>query len=102
MLARCDTNFDSKILFDLNEPRRPERAWADAAARVERTGVSVRSAALDLGSATLVEDLGDVLAGLEIGLLIYNAGIAAQNDFFEADVAGACRMNKPDIRDHAR
>jgi short-subunit dehydrogenase len=44
-------------------------------------GVQVRTTALDLAAADLVERLRPALAGVEIGLLVYNAALSVLQDF---------------------
>jgi short-subunit dehydrogenase len=65
---------------------RQEARLLDAASEVRAKGVEVRTAAIDLGSEHLIRDIGEVLEGLAIGLLVYNAGLSTQSDFFEAEV----------------
>ena len=65
--------------------RNPDRLH-DAAAQVFAHGVTVREVAADLADENIVDKLRPEIAGLEIGLLVYNAGISTQHDFFEADV----------------
>ena len=43
--------------------------------------VQVRTAALDLAAADLIDRLRPVLAGLEVGLLVYNAALSVLQDF---------------------
>jgi short-subunit dehydrogenase len=46
-------------------------------------GVEVRTAACDLGRADLLEALGPLLAGAEVGLLVYNAAASAIGPFLD-------------------
>jgi len=58
----------------------------NAASEVRAKGVEVRTAALDLGSEAMLRELGPSLEGIEIGLLVYNAGLSTQQNFFDADL----------------
>jgi short-subunit dehydrogenase len=46
------------------------------------TGVQVRSAPVDLTSPSLIEDLAGLVAGIDVGLLVYNAGAVHGASFF--------------------
>ncbi len=62
--------------------RRPE-PLEELAGRIRgATGVQVRCAAADLTSGSLVDDLAGLLEGIEVGLLVYNAGAVYHADFF--------------------
>jgi hypothetical protein len=63
--------------------RRGELA-ADLAGRLaERYGVETRVIALDLAQADAAADVERATAGLEVGLLVYNAAFSAIGPFFE-------------------
>jgi len=55
---------------------------AELAAELEGTGTQVRTAVVDLTSPTLMADLSPVTDGLEIGLLVYNAGAVHGAELF--------------------
>src|SRR5690348_9052452 len=46
------------------------------------TGVQVRGAAVDLTSPSLLDDVAGVADGIEVGLLVYNAGAVHGAAFF--------------------
>ncbi len=48
--------------------------------------VEVRTAALDLGQADVIESLQPVIADLEVGLLVYNAAYGEIGDFLETEL----------------
>jgi short-subunit dehydrogenase len=77
--------------------RRGEVLGALAADLVEQYGVEVRGISIDLTSANLLENLRQVTDGLEIGLLIYNAGAVHGASFFHdqslAHVLGLISLN---------
>jgi short-subunit dehydrogenase len=77
--------------------RRGEVLGALAADLVEQYGVEVRGVSIDLTSADLLENLRQVTDGLEIGLLIYNAGAVHGASFFHdqslAHVLGLISLN---------
>ena len=57
-----------------------------------RTSVEVRTAALDLGSATLEDELRACTAGLEVGLLVYNAAYSPIGNFLEVSLEDKLQM----------
>jgi uncharacterized protein len=57
-----------------------------------RTSVEVRTCALDLGSATLEAELRACSAGLEIGLLVYNAAYSPIGNFLDVSLADKLQM----------
>ena len=63
--------------------RRAELLEATAKAVREQHGVEVRTAALDLSSPFLREELARLIAGLEVGFAVYNAGHPATGPFLE-------------------
>jgi short-subunit dehydrogenase len=80
--------------FDLLLLARRAAVLADTAARLrDAHGVAVHTRSVDLRSADLVDEVSSVAAGLEIGLLVYNAGSAtALGRFLDQEVAEAQRM----------
>jgi short-subunit dehydrogenase len=46
------------------------------------TGVQVRSASVDLTTSTLIDDLAGLVDGIDVGLLVYNAGAVYGAGFF--------------------
>jgi short-subunit dehydrogenase len=72
--------------------RRPEALDRLAADLRARNGVDVRTAAIDLGRADLTESVRTATAGLDIGLLVYNAAYSEIGPFVGQDVAGKLRM----------
>lgn len=54
--------------------RNAEPLEATAASLRATTAVEVRAAAIDLTSPTLVDDLAPLVDGVDVGLLVYNAG----------------------------
>ena len=67
--------------------RKPEPLEESAAACRER-GVEVRTLALDLTAPDAVSQVGALAEGLEVGLLIYNAGANTHSeDFLDGDLA---------------
>ena len=63
--------------------RREEPLLRLAAALRARHAVEVRTAALDLGRPGLGEAVGELTAGLEVGLLVYDAAASAIGPFLE-------------------
>ena len=57
------------------------------AAELRNQGVEVRVVPLDLGRAELLEELRPEIAGLEIGLLVYNAALSHIGEFFDSDLS---------------
>ncbi len=55
-------------------------------------GVEVRTAAVDLGRADLLEVVGPLGAGLEIGLLVYNAAHSVIGPFLDRPLAEQVRV----------
>ncbi len=72
--------------------RRHEALEGVAAELRAAYGVEVRTAALDLGSATLEHALDELIAELEIGLLIYNAAYSPIGRFLEVSLAEKLKM----------
>lgn len=63
-------------------------ALEELAAQVRKeSGVEVRTAALDLGSADVAERVRALTEGLEVGLLVYNAAFAHVGAFLEQSLA---------------
>ena len=48
----------------------------------DATGVEVRTASVDLTSPTLVDDVAPLVDGIDVGLLVYNAGAVHSVKFF--------------------
>ncbi len=71
--------------------RRSEPLEATAEA-VRSRGVEARPLALDLARPDVIDALEPAVGDLEIGLLVYNAGISTQRDYLEADLASHLRM----------
>jgi uncharacterized protein len=63
--------------------RRPEALATLADELGARHGVAVRTLALDLGRADLAAKVGEFTAGLEVGLLVYNAAHSVIGPFLE-------------------
>src|SRR5579859_7399810 len=63
--------------------RRAELLSALATDLAERHGVQVRTLALDLARADIGSVVSAETAGLEIGLLVYNAGLSVVGPFFD-------------------
>jgi short-subunit dehydrogenase len=63
-----------------------------AAAIRAQHGVEARTAALDLSDPGLPEKLRAVTAGLEIGLLVYNAAYSTIGEFLEQDLGDELRI----------
>ncbi len=57
-----------------------------------RRGVEIRTAAVDLGRPDLLEVLGPLASGLEIGLVVYNAAHSAIGPFLERPLAEQVRV----------
>lgn len=55
-------------------------------------GVEVRVAAIDLGAPTLLDDVRREVAGLEVGLLVYNAALSLIGPFLEQPLADKLRI----------
>lgn len=55
-------------------------------------GVEVRVAALDLASPALPEEIGAVVSGVEIGMLVYNAAYSAIGRFLDVPLADKLRV----------
>lgn len=70
------------ILVDVQQDR--VSAQADTVQR--NFGVSVRAAAVDLSKRDFMAPLSDVTRGLEVGLLVCNAGIGTQGVFLQRDL----------------
>lgn len=69
---------------------RREAVLAEEAERLRaKHGVEVRCAALDLASEDLVEQLAPSIEGLELGLLVYNAGLSYLERFQDVAVERA-------------
>lgn len=65
---------------------RNEARLAETAEEVREKGVGARTLALDLATPDLIERVASATHDLEIGLLVQNAGVSTQHDFFEADI----------------
>jgi short-subunit dehydrogenase len=65
---------------------RQEARLEQAAVLVRERGVEVRTLAVDLASDTLIDDVAACVGELEIGLLVYNAGLSTQSNFFETEL----------------
>lgn len=80
--------------LDLLLLARREAFLADTAAALrDAHGVEVRTCSIDLRSPELAVEVADAAAGLEIGLLIYNAGSStALGRFLDQEVTDAQRM----------
>ena len=63
--------------------RRVEPLDALAAQLRAAHGVEVRTASVDLGAPSLLDDVRRVCAGLEVGLLVYNAAVSLIGPFLE-------------------
>jgi short-subunit dehydrogenase len=67
---------------------RREKALAELAETLRaQHRVDVRTAALDLGAPDVAARLGEATAGLEVGLLVYNAAYSEIGPFLDQDVA---------------
>ncbi len=72
---------------------RREDALARLAAELRAShAVEVRTAALDLGRPDLLEAVGPLVAGLEIGLLVYNAAHSVIGPFLDRPLAEQLRV----------
>ncbi|MBX7102090.1 MAG: SDR family NAD(P)-dependent oxidoreductase [Myxococcaceae bacterium] len=71
--------------------RRPELLEATAKALRERHGVEVVTQAFDLASPSLEGPLTALVAGREVGLLVYNAAFPAQGPFLEQPLENQLR-----------
>jgi hypothetical protein len=67
--------------------RRPEPLEECAAPLRAAHGVEIRTVSADLGRPDLLDALRPALAGLEIGLLVYNAAISPVGRFLEQELA---------------
>jgi short-subunit dehydrogenase len=66
---------------------RRQAALEEVAAEVRKAHpVEVRTAALDLGSPTLERDVGELVAGLDVGLLVYNAAYSPIGRFLDVGI----------------
>ncbi len=63
--------------------RRVEPLEALAARLRAAHGVEVRTASVDLGAPSLLDDVRRVTAGLDVGLLVYNAAVSLIGPFLE-------------------
>jgi short-subunit dehydrogenase len=69
------------------------------AARLERShGVSVRTLAIDLASPSLAAEVGGAVAGLDVGLLVYNAAAPAIGAFLDEAVGAHLRSVDVNVR----
>jgi hypothetical protein len=75
--------------------RRPEPLERIAGELRRGAGVDVRALALDLGAPDLLERLRPGIAGLEIGLLVYNAAFSVIGGFFEQELS--LRLREIDV-----
>jgi short-subunit dehydrogenase len=66
--------------------RRPGPLEETAQALRDAHGVQVRSATLDLASERIAQDLAPALEGVDVGLLVYNAGVSVIAPFHELPV----------------
>jgi short-subunit dehydrogenase len=71
--------------------RQAERLEA-VADEVRARGVEARTLSLDLASEDLLSHLEPHVGELEVGLLVYNAGLSTQNHYFETDLAQHLQM----------
>jgi len=75
----------AEVGFNLVLIARKPGPLEQTAQRCRELGAEVRSVALDLLDATAVDEIVTATAGLEVGLLIYNAGASTCNEpFLEA------------------
>jgi uncharacterized protein len=73
--------------------RRPEPLEELAAEIRATTNVEARTATFDLTSASLIDDLAPLVDGLEVGLVVYNAGAVYWADtFVDRDLADALHL----------
>jgi uncharacterized protein len=61
-------------------------------------GVTIKTAAIDLGSSDLLAEVQEVTRGLEIGLLVYNAATSLIGPFFEQPLEEKLRVNDVNCR----
>jgi uncharacterized protein len=61
-------------------------------------GVTVKIAAIDLGSSDLLAQVQEVTRDLEVGLLVYNAAISLIGPFFEQSIEEKLRVNDVNCR----
>ena len=71
--------------------RRAEPLEALAGALRAAHGVEVRTASVDLGAPSLLDDVRRASEGLEIGLLVYNAAVSLIGPFLEQPLADKLR-----------
>jgi uncharacterized protein len=55
-------------------------------------GVEVRTASVDLGAPTLLDDVRRAAEGLEVGLLVYNAAVSLIGPFLDQPLADKLRL----------
>ncbi|MYD99610.1 MAG: SDR family NAD(P)-dependent oxidoreductase [Gammaproteobacteria bacterium] len=74
-------------------------ALLDEAARDVRTrhGVEVRCLALDLADPGLTDSLADAIAGLEIGVVVYNAAFVPVGEFVDIDYSDLERVARVNV-----
>jgi uncharacterized protein len=72
--------------------RRRDRLEALADELAAQHGVGVRPLALDLARPDLAEAVGDAVADLEVGLLVYNAALSVIGPFLRGDVTDHLRV----------
>jgi short-subunit dehydrogenase len=71
----------------------------DLADRLRKAhGVEVRVAAIDLGAPSLLDDIRAATAGLEIGLVVYNAAYSLIGRFLEQPLADKLRIIDVNVR----
>ena len=68
--------------FDLVLIARKPGPLEETAAACRQRGVEVRTLSLDLTSRTAVAEVGEATAGLDVGLLVYNAGANSYGEPF--------------------
>jgi short-subunit dehydrogenase len=65
----------------------------DLARRIRAShAVEVRTASIDLGAPSLLDDVRGAMDGLDVGLLVYNAALAFIGPFLEQSVADKLRV----------
>ncbi|HEY2513902.1 MAG TPA: SDR family NAD(P)-dependent oxidoreductase [Polyangiaceae bacterium] len=68
---------------------RRAQALDDLAGSIRKTyGVEVKTAAVDLGQPDVLDRVREATAGLDVGLLVYNAAYSEIGRFLDQDVAG--------------
>lgn len=68
-------------------------ALEELAAKIRAsTGVEVRVAAIDLGAATLLDDVRAAAQGIEVGLVVYNAAASHVGRFLDSPIESKLRI----------